>query len=289
VVRWRRAPAKVNLTLRVIGRRADGYHELDSLVAFAGCCDWLGLESGPGLTLEVLGPRAGETGPLDENLVLRAARSLAAKVPGLGLGRFRLIKRLPAAAGLGGGSSDAAGALRLLADEAGLAADEPRLIAAARETGSDVLACLCPRARKMWGVGDQVGPALALPKIFAVLVNPGVKTPTQKVFAALGLAPGSSGAVSVSTSKALAGDKAAALDFLSFGGNDLEAAAIEVTPEIAGVLRRLSQAQGAKATRMSGSGATCFALFENRRDAAAARRDIAAERTDWWVAATTLR
>jgi 4-diphosphocytidyl-2-C-methyl-D-erythritol kinase len=207
----------------------------------------------------------------------------------LALGRFRLIKRLPAAAGLGGGSSDAAAALRLLADEAGFPADDPRLIAAAQETGSDVLACLCPRARKMWGVGDQVGPALALPKMYAVLVNPGVQTPTGNVFAALRLAPGSSRAVSVPSSLALENDTAAALDFLSFGGNDLEAAAIEVTPEIAGVLRRLSQAQGAKTTRMSGSGATCFALFENRRDAAAARRDIAAERADWWVAATTLR
>src|SRR5271156_835170 len=104
-MRWSRASAKLNLTLRVVGRRADGYHELESFVAFAGLCDWLGYEPGEHLMLEVFGPRAGEAGPLNENLVVRAARSLAAQIPELKLGRFRLIKRLPAAAGLGGGSA----------------------------------------------------------------------------------------------------------------------------------------------------------------------------------------
>ena len=107
---WIRAPAKLNLTLRVVKRRADGYHELESLVAFAGLCDWLGFEPGDDLLLEVLGPWAREVGPEHENLVVRAARLLASQIPGLRLGRFRLIKRLPAAAGLGGGSADAAAA-----------------------------------------------------------------------------------------------------------------------------------------------------------------------------------
>ncbi len=118
-MRWRRASAKINLTLRVIGRRADGYHDLESLVAFAGLCDWLAFEPGDDLIVEVLGSRAGEAGPVEENLVARAARALAAQIPELKLGRFRLVKHLPAAAGLGGGSADAAAALRLLADEAG--------------------------------------------------------------------------------------------------------------------------------------------------------------------------
>ena len=190
-MRWRRAPAKINLTLRVIGRRADGYHELESLVAFAGLSDWIGFEPGRGLVLEVLGPRALEAGPIDENLVLRAARALAAQIAEVGLGRFRLVKRLPAAAGLGGGSADAAAALRLLADEARLSLDDPRVRAAATATGADVLACLRPQARMMTGVGDQLGPLIPLPKMFAVLVNPQVQAPTPKVFAALGLARGS--------------------------------------------------------------------------------------------------
>src|SRR5208282_3895074 len=134
-MRWQRAPAKINLTLRVIGRRADGYHELESLVAFAGLCAWVGFEPGRDLVLEVLGPRAFEAGPVDENLVLRAARALAEHIPGVGLGRFRLVKRLPAAAGLGGGSADAAAALRALAEANGLSVNDDRLREAAAETG----------------------------------------------------------------------------------------------------------------------------------------------------------
>lgn len=287
-MRWLRAPAKINLTLRVIGRRADGYHELESLIAFAGLCDWLAFEPGGDLTLEVLGPRAGEVGPLDANLVVRAARSLAAHIPGLRLGRFRLIKRLPAAAGLGGGSADAAAALRLLANEAGLPVDDPRVRACAHATGADVLACLCPQARIMKGIGDILGPAIRLPTIFAVLVNPQVPAPTPKVFAALGLAPGSN-VESPTRSFAAAGfDRDALLDFLPLSRNDLEAAAIRVAPPIAAVLERLSKIAEAKLTGMSGSGATCFALFGDRRSAAATRQIVAAEHPEWWVEATDL-
>jgi 4-diphosphocytidyl-2-C-methyl-D-erythritol kinase len=288
-MKWLRAPAKINLTLRVIGRRADGYHELESLVAFAGLCDWLGFEPSAGLELEVFGPRALEAGPVDRNLVLHAARALAAQIPGSASGRFRLFKRLPAAAGLGGGSADAAAALRLLADQAGLSLDDPRLRASARETGADVLACLCPRARMMWGIGDQLGPAVPLPKIFALLVNPRVEAPTPKVFAALGLAPGSNLESSARSSLAPGTDRAAVLESLSQSRNDLEGAAMRVAPAIAVVLERLSQVPGAKLTRMSGSGATCFALFSDRRSAAAARRILAADHPDWWVEATSLR
>jgi 4-diphosphocytidyl-2-C-methyl-D-erythritol kinase len=288
-MRWLSAPAKINLTLRVIGRRADGYHELESLVAFAGSCDWLGFEPGAGLELEVFGPHALEAGPVDRNLVLRAAHALGARIPGLASGRFRLFKRLPAAAGIGGGSADAAAALRLLASQAGLSIDDPRLRASARETGADVLVCLCPRARMMRGIGDQLGPVLPLPKIFALLVNPRVEAPTPRVFAALGLAPGSNLESSARSSFAPGTDAAAVLKSLSQSGNDLECAAIRVAPAIAIVLERLSQVPGAKLTRMSGSGATCFALFSDRRSAAAARRIIAADHPDWWVEATSLR
>jgi 4-diphosphocytidyl-2-C-methyl-D-erythritol kinase len=287
-MRWTRAPAKVNLTLRVVGRRRDGYHDLESLVAFGGLCDWLAFEPGDDLSLDVVGPRENETGPVHENLVLRAARSLAERIPRLKLGRFRLIKRLPAAAGLGGGSADAAAALRFLANEAGLPIDDPRVRASARATGADVLACLSPQARTIRGIGDELGPAIQLPDIFAVLVNPRVQAPTPKVFAAFDLTSESNAAPSSRSSRAAGFDTAADLDFESLGCNDLEAAAIGVAPVIATVLKRLSQIPGARATGMSGSGATCFALFSDRRSAAVARRAVAADHREWWVEATEL-
>jgi 4-diphosphocytidyl-2-C-methyl-D-erythritol kinase len=285
-MRWLRAAAKINLTLHVIGRRADGYHELESIVAFAGLCDWLAFDPGDDLALEVLGPRAREAGPLDENLVVRAARLLATSIPGLRLGRFRLMKRVPAAAGLGGGSADAAAALRLLAAEAGLPVNDPRVRASAQATGADVLACLSSQARVIRGIGDELGPDIRLPKIFAVLVNPQVQASTSKVFAAFDLA-----AISCFESRLLPtmGSSAAnVLDFPSLGRNDLQAAAIRVAAPIASVLERLSQIPEARVTGMSGSGATCFALFSDRRSAAAMRRTIAAENPGWWVEATDL-
>jgi 4-diphosphocytidyl-2-C-methyl-D-erythritol kinase len=287
-MRWLRAPGKINLTLRVIERRTDGYHELESLVAFAGLCDWLGFEPGDDLTLEVLGPRATEAGPVHENFVVRAARSLATHMPGLRLGRFRLIKRLPAAAGLGGGSADAAAALRLLANEAGMAVDDPRVRASAQATGADVLACLSPQARVIKGIGDKLGPAIRLPNIFVVLVNPQVQASTPKVFAAFDLASVPSLESHTRSFTALGLGTAAVLDFLSLGRNDLEAAATLVAPPIAAVLKRLSNIPEARITGMSGSGATCFALFSDRRGAAATRRTVAAEHPEWWVEATDL-
>jgi 4-diphosphocytidyl-2-C-methyl-D-erythritol kinase len=287
-MRWRRASAKINLTLRVTGRRADGYHDLESLVAFAGLCDWLAFEPGDDLIVEVLGSRAGEAGPVEENLVARAARALAAQIPELKLGRFRLVKHLPAAAGLGGGSADAAAALRLLADEAGFSVDDPRVHASARATGADVLVCLSPQARIMRGIGDKLGPAIRLPKLFALLVNPQVRAPTREVFAALGLAPGSTLKSPAPLFPTLEFDANRFWDLLSQVSNDLVAPATLVAPAIAAVLKRLSQIPEAKATGMSGSGATCFALFDDRRGAAAARRTIAAEHPGWWVEATSL-
>jgi 4-diphosphocytidyl-2-C-methyl-D-erythritol kinase len=287
-MRWLRAPAKINLTLRVAGRRADGYHELESLVAFAGLCDWIAFEPGDDLILEVAGPGANESGPVPENLVLRAALSLAGQIPRLRLGRFRLIKRLPAAAGLGGGSADAAAALRLLANEAGLSVDDPRVRASARATGADVLACLSPQARTIRGIGDELGPPIRLPNIFAILVNPRVHAPTPKVFAAFDLTSKSSAGRSSRSSPAVGFETPPVLDFGSLGCNDLETAAIRVAPIIAAVLKRLSEIPGAGVSGMSGSGATCFALFSDRRSAAIAQRIVAADHPEWWVEATDL-
>jgi 4-diphosphocytidyl-2-C-methyl-D-erythritol kinase len=287
-MRWLRAPAKINLTLRVLGRRDDGYHELESLVAFAGLCDWLAFEPGDDFILKVLGDRANEAGLVDKNLVVRAARTLAFHVPGLRLGRFLLIKRLPAAAGLGGGSADAAAALRLLAHEFGLPLDDPRIIASAVATGADVFACLSPQARIMGGIGDQLGPAIQLPKIFAVLVNPQVQAPTPKVFAAFDFASAPTVKSRARSLPAEGLDAAEVFDFLSRGRNDLEAAAIKVAPPIAAVLSRLAEIPDARVTGMTGSGATCFALFSDRRGAATTRRTIATEHPGWWVAETDL-
>lgn len=293
-----RAPAKVNLSLRVLGRRADGRHDLDSLVAFAGAGDALTLAPGGELALAVDGPTAGAAGPLDDNLVLRAARALAARVPGPTLGRFHLTKRLPAAAGIGGGSADAAAALRLLAQANGLAVDDPRLFDAARETGADIPVCLAARARTMGGVGDALGAPLVLPPLFAVLVNPGVPAPTGEVFAALGLAPGQENP-SAAQPVVWRGDAvgappeaarfAALIAALKRSGNDLEAPACMVAPVIGDVLAVLGAARGARLARMSGSGATCFALFETCRAAGRAAKAIRRQNPGWWVKATTLR
>src|SRR6478735_9369440 len=157
------APAKVNLTLAVLGRRADGYHAIDSLVAFAGVGDRLTFAPGVPLSLDVRGVTARYAGPLADNLVLKAARALAAEIPGLKLGRFTLDKRLPVAAGLGGGSSDAAAALRLLARANRLALGDMRLSKVARQTGADVPVCVDRRARRMRGIGDGLSAPLIIP------------------------------------------------------------------------------------------------------------------------------
>lgn len=283
-----RAPAKVNLTLHVLGRRADGYHELDSLVAFAGVADHLSLVAAEALSLRVEGPLAGATGPTHDNLVLRAARALAARLPGLRTGAFRLVKHLPAAAGIGGGSSDAAGALRLLAKLNGLASDDPALVAAARATGADVPVCLDPRARFMRGIGDSIGPALGLPPLFAVLANPGVAVPTPDVFRRLSrplgvLTPSDHPPIEADSRP---GDLLAAL---GRARNDLEPPALALAPAIGEALARLRAAQGCCLARMSGSGATVFGLFVDRRAAGRAARAIRGAEAGWWVSATLLR
>jgi 4-diphosphocytidyl-2-C-methyl-D-erythritol kinase len=285
---WR-APAKVNLTLHVLGRRTDGWHELDSVVAFAGCCDRLALEPADSLSLAIDGPTALAAGPADDNLVLRAARALAERVPRLRLGRFHLLKALPVAAGLGGGSSDAAAALRALAVANGLASDDGRLFAAAAAVGADVPVCLCPSARRMGGRGEKLGPALRLPPLPAVLANPGAAVATPAVFAALGLKPGASLDAPAAPRLAAGCDAARALSALEAGRNDLQASATRLAPAIGATLAALTRLDGARLVRMSGSGATCFALFDDRHAAARAARALAAAHPAWWVRATCLR
>jgi 4-diphosphocytidyl-2-C-methyl-D-erythritol kinase len=283
-----RAPAKINLTLHVLGRRADGYHDLESLVAFAGTGDDLRLEPGPGLILKVEGPTAPLVGGETDNLVLKASRLLAERVQNLKAGTFHLTKRLPVAAGIGGGSSDAAAALRLLARLNGLPLSHPVLREAACLTGADVPVCLEPRARMMRGAGESLGPALDLPRQFTVLVNPRVPVETPAVFKALGMQPG----------QMLGGRKhpvvdapspAALLGVLNAARNDLEPPALTLQPIIGEALGLLRETPGCRLARMSGSGATVFGLYDGCEAAAEAGKRISRQRPDWWVKATSLR
>src|ERR1700730_8965876 len=181
--------AKVNLTLRVVGRRVDGYHDLESVVAFADCADRLSLTPGPQLNLKTTGPLAQACGETEDNLVFKAARLLGERFPYRRLGDFILDKVLPVAAGIGGGSADAAAALRLLAKANGLAIDDARLIEVAKLTGADVPVCLNSRACVMTGVGETLTP-LSLPIMPCVMVNPRIPVATRDVFGALGLRNG---------------------------------------------------------------------------------------------------
>jgi len=285
--------AKVNLTLRVVGRRSDGYHDLESVVAFADCADKLALTPGPDLTLKTIGPLATACGDVSDNLVLKAARLLGEAVPGLKAGAFVLDKVLPVAAGIGGGSADAAAALRLLARLNNLSLDDERLQRVALKVGADVPVCLASRACDMTGVGENLAP-LYPPQMPAVLVNPRVPVATKDVFAALGLRNGELliGATDVVMEEPSWPEQGGSVDdwvaALSNGTNDLEAPARRVEPLIGEVLAALNDAKGVRLARMSGSGGTCFAIFSSATDAQNAARKIQREHPDWWVHAGTL-
>lgn len=278
-----KAPAKINLTLRVRGRRHDGYHEVESLVVFADLADTLTLQPGGIAALDVCGPFAGPSGPVSDNLVLKTLAALRHRVDGLMAGRFLLDKKIPVAAGLGGGSADAAAALRLLARVNGIALDDPRLTIVALVVGADVPVCLDARPRIMRGLGERLSAPLKLPALPAVLVNPGVPLTTREVFAKFVRAPG--GAESLADVP-LGFD--ALIEFLGRHGNDLSDAAIACVPMIADVLDALRVLPGVRLARMSGSGPTCFALFGSREEAAAAAQRLKAAHTDWWITSATL-
>jgi 4-diphosphocytidyl-2-C-methyl-D-erythritol kinase len=283
------APAKINLTLHVTGRRADGYHLLDSLVAFADVGDELLVSPGRGgLTLSVRGPEA-EGVPADaSNLALRAASILAE-----GGASIELVKNLPAASGIGGGSADAAAALRAMlalrrlgradlesrAQDAEFGARAAEILA----LGADVPMCLFPRPLRARGIGERID-AVPLPSVSAVLVNPRAGLPTAEVFRTMErrdnppmpeVLPGFAGAADLAAW--LAGQR-----------NDLEAAAIRVQPVVATVLAAVGATEGCLLARMSGSGATCFGLYAGPEGAARAAVRLRGERPGWWVAEAML-
>jgi 4-diphosphocytidyl-2-C-methyl-D-erythritol kinase len=262
------APAKVNLYLHVTGKRADGYHLLDSLAVFPDVGDALSVTAAEALTLEVGGPCGEELTGEADNLVLRAARKLA---PGRGAA-LRLTKYLPVASGIGGGSADAAAALNLLSDFWGVTADLPAL---ALQLGADVPVCLASHPARMQGIGEILAPAPVLPEFGMVLVNPGVAVPTPAVFKAR---QGGFSAPPV-LPEAWADVDAMVVD-LAACTNDLQAAAIGIAPVIGEVLAVLAALPGARLARMSGSGATCFAIFDTQTQAAMAAGEIP---ESWWA------
>lgn len=280
------APAKVNLTLAVGRARADGYHPLDSLVVFADWGDQVAVGPGEGLSLALDGEGAGALRGEPQNLVLKAAYALraAAGQPDLGAA-LTLTKTLPIASGLGGGSSDAAAALRALNRFWDLGFSTRQLAEIATVVGADTPACVHARALRMAGIGETVTPLVAWPQLHAVIAHPGAALSTAAVFRAFDQAdpaPLDTGPMP------LAGDFAGALDVIAAGRNDLEAPAQELEPLITETLAALRALDGAALVRMSGSGASCFALFETETAARAGALTLAADRPDWTAAPVRL-
>lgn len=276
------APAKLNLFLHVIGRRPDGYHVLDSLVAFAGCADVLHAGDADDLSLTITGPFAAGLAGEADNLVLRAARALAAEAGVAARARLVLEKHLPVASGIGGGSADAAAALRLLCGLWRIAPDPAALDLLALRLGADVPICLRNRTARMGGAGEKLEAGPVLPACFVVLVNPGVALATAAVFRAR------HGAFSAPARLPSGWPDAASMAAgLAALGNDLEAPARALCPVIGDVLATIAAQPGCLLARMSGSGATCFGLFADPVAAEHAAGAIA--QTGWWVWAGALR
>lgn len=266
------APAKVNLFLHVTGKRADGYHLLDSLAVFPAVGDTIRLEPGEHLSLRIGGRFGATLSAEPDNLVLRAARLLAEHAGIAPSGQLHLEKNLPVASGIGGGSADAAAALVLLARQWNFA---PPLLEIALKLGADVPVCLASRPMRMAGIGEILTPAPRLPAFGMLLVNPGIPVATAAVFRARSQAFSAPAALPAAWP-----DAAAMAAWLSAQKNDLEAPAIALAPGIAAVLAQLRALPGLLLARMSGSGATCFALFAT--PAAAAEAAACLKQPDWW-------
>lgn len=278
------ARAKINLTLRVLGKRPDGFHELDSIVAFADIGDTVMMAPGKPRQVDAFGPFASDI--VGDNLVTRAIELSLAAEPALDIGHIAIEKLLPVAAGIGGGSADAAAALRLIRSanpKLASAIDWARLAA---ELGSDVPVCLANQACRIQGRGERLTPVTTLSPFAAVLVNPRVPVPsdkTRRVFATLVAAPQATRAT-----PSLPSGTDDWLAFITASGNDLETSASTVVPAISEVLAELRAHPETRLARLSGAGPTCFALTSTRTDAGHLAAAIASEHPEWWVRATTI-
>ena len=314
-----KAPAKVNLSLHIKGRRPDGYHELSGIVAFADIADELLFKhedhpevtgSSEGWSLEITGPfcehfhKASQN--LQDNLIIKASRLFQKEFEGCPGGEILLEKNLPIAAGIGGGSSDAAATLKALQEFCSYAPDDDELDDLAVELGADVPMCLTPKAKIISGAGDIYEMLLGFQPLPAVLVNPRVGVSTAHVFkelAAPELAPlDDQEALKKFLSEAMKEQDAydifkvikdptplTVINWLRGQRNDLQESAIRLAPVIADVLAILDKDNNCQLARMSGSGATCFGLYENMNDANEAAQKISTDHPDWWVEATMLR
>lgn len=271
------APAKINLALHVLGRRPDGYHELDSIVAFADVADRLTFERADDWSLDIAGPFAAELGNTPDNLVLKAARGFARTFADEARYRITLEKHLPVASGIGGGSADAAATLRALRRLSGGNIDSGKLSALAASLGADVPVCLTGKSCRMRGIGERIDLLTDLAPMPAVLVNPRREVATAQVFAKLALKPGDKAFAELEEGADPASCR-----------NDLSPPALTVAPVIGEVIAALQSKTDLRFARMSGSGATCFGIFASIAAAEAAARDIAALHRDWWVMPTVI-
>jgi len=278
------APAKINLALHVTGRRADGFHELDTIAVFGDFGDRLSVSPASELSIEVEGPFAGHAPADDGNLAMRAARALAAADANSGMrgARLRLRKEIPAGAGFGGGSTDAAAALRLLDELWGLGATDGALAEIAAAIGADVPMCLAGKTLRARGRGERITPIEAWPALPLVLVWPGIQVSTAAVFAALDRRENSP--LPEPPGARTAGDVAR---YLEGCRNDLEAPALAIAPAIGTALERLRSTPGCLLARMSGSGSGCFAIYRTMTEAADAARQLRIQEHGWWIGAVS--
>ncbi|MEX0808364.1 MAG: 4-(cytidine 5'-diphospho)-2-C-methyl-D-erythritol kinase [Dongiaceae bacterium] len=279
------APAKINLCLHVLGRRPDGYHEIDSLIAFAAVGDRIAVAPSTGAALDIGGPFARDCPAAGANLVMRAAMMLAATSARPLMASMHLDKQLPVAAGIGGGSADAAAALRALQQLWKVEVDPTLLTGMGLALGADVPVCLAGQPSRVRGIGERIDVLPPLPAASLVLVHPSVPLPTADVFAAR---RGAFGDAVPALPKRFA-DVGALAEFLRVCRNDLTEAAIACCPPIESALAALDAVPGCLLARMTGSGATCFGLFADDESAQRAERAIAGERRQWWVRATALK
>lgn len=277
--------AKLNITLQVLGRRVDGFHELRSLVAFAGLGDTIELTPGHVLSLQAEGPFTAALD--DDNLIIRAAKAARARNPALTLGRFRLAKTLPVAAGLGGGSADAAAALRLIGRANPEGMNEEVATEIAPELGSDVAACLRSAPALITGRGEGVTPVSGFPSCGVLLANPGVPLATRDAYGTLNAATIDAGSATPEVLD-FSGDFEKLIDYAQARVNDLEPVAVRLVPAIEGVLAKLHVLPAARLVRLSGSGPTCFAVFATPQEAHSAAALLAQEEPHWWIASGML-
>jgi len=274
------AAAKINLFLHVTGRREDGYHKLDSLVGFTAIGDHITVAASEEITLRISGPFGEGLSVDDDNLVFAAARLLAEEVGYHGGAAITLQKNLPVSSGIGGGSADAAATLQALNRLWDVGASPQMLAKIGLRLGADVPVCLRSKTARMGGIGEMIDPMDPLPDLGILLVNPGLAVSTPQVFKAR------QGPFSQPVDVSVPKSGKELCEFLALQQNDLQAPSIELAPVIAQVLETLSGLEGCRLSRLSGSGATCFGLFDDEAAAVAACDAISACHADWWIQPT---